>query len=231
MRSSDQPEVQVERHFWESDTCATAAVIARCLADGRHGLPPIAAEHISTWIISDATGQGADPSDYNLVLASLERQLAALAARHPSGPVFLEVTGGTPAMTTGLLIAGTEIFGARAELLSIHPRHERPATLNTGQRLLAAPLRATLRSNAATYAYDAALRTLREHRATIADRLAPDAMATIEPLLAYAHCRYSFDFSGARTALAAVPPTNPWVVDLAPLAAAVVAPDRRALLA
>jgi hypothetical protein len=229
--ASDQDATQVEQRFWESDTCLTATIIARYLADGYAGLPPIPAEQMSIWIIRDSAGQGGDPADYDLVLAWLEQQLVQLAIDHPNGSAFLQVTGGTPAMTTGLLIAGTEAFGARAELLSIHPQKEEPTRLNTGQRLLAAPLRATLRSNAATYAYDAALTTLYEQRAIIGDRLAPGALATIAALLAYAQCRYSFDFPGARAALAVLPATHPWAAQLAPFAAQVAAPDRTDLLA
>lgn len=226
--ASDQP-AEADPRFRASDTCCTATVIARCLADGADALPP---ERIITWLIAATAGRGGDPSDYDVVLAFLEQRLATLAAAHPHGPAFLEVSGGTPAMTTALLIAGTEAFGARAEVLAVHPRHERPSVMEAGRRLLAAPLRATLRSNAATYAYDAALRTFREQRAPIGDRLPPGAIGAIEALLAYAHCRYSFDFPGARAALAALPAeATPWQATFATLAAEVAAPDRRALLA
>ncbi|MBX0330708.1 hypothetical protein K2Z83_23915 [Oscillochloris sp. ZM17-4] len=243
--ASDQPvAAPAGPRFWESDTCHTAAVIARMLADGAAGHPPLPVHQITTWVIADESGVGGDPSDYDLVLGFLERRLAALTAATPDGPAFLEVTGGTPAMTTGLLIAGTEAFGPRAELLSIHPRRPLPSALNTGRRLLAAPLRATLRSNAATCAYDAALATLRANRDTIADRLAPGAVETIEALLDYARCRYSFDFPGARAALATLrdptPPLPPQRErglggeghpSIADLAAQVAAPDRADLLA
>lgn len=232
--ASDQPVPAAsvtDRRFWESDTCRTAALITRCLADGSGGLPLLPAATVSTWIIADEAGHGGDPSDYDLVLRCLERRLAGLAVAHPNSAAFLEVTGGTPAMTTGLLIAGTEIFGARAELLSIHPRREVPAALGAGRRLLAAPLRATLRSNAATCAYDAALRTFREQRAAICDRLPPGAEGAIEALLAYAHCRYSFDFPGARAVLTTLPAIGPWRAELDALAAQVAAPTRVDLLA
>jgi hypothetical protein len=229
---SDQPAPPAsDARFWESDTCHTMSAIRRLLSDGSTDSAPIPPERISTWIINDSAGQGGDPSDYDQVLAFLERRLADLAATRPTGSAFLEVTGGTPAMTTGLLIAGTEAFGSRAELLSIHPRRPAPATLGTGRRLLAAPLRATLLSNAATCAYDAALRTFQAQQAAICDRLDPAAAATIAPLLAYAHARYNFDFRGARAALAGAPDGTAWDDDLAGLRAQVDAPDRLALLA
>jgi hypothetical protein len=233
--ASDQPTPAAgvsDRRFWESDTGPTAAIIARLLADGLFGLPAMPAEQITIWIIVDDDGIGADPSNYDLVLSFLERRLAVLAAEHATGPAFLEVTGGTPAMTTGLLIAGTEAFGARAELLSIHPRRERPSTVGVGRRLLAAPLRATICSSAAVFAYDAALQTLQEQRAAIADRLSPGALSVAEALLAYGFCRYNFDFPGARAALAALPTDEtPWPEDLNALAHQVADPDRCDLLA
>lgn len=230
--ASDQPAPpQGDATFWADDTCVSAAVIARLLSDGYAGLPPVPAAQTQIWTIGDAAGRGGDPSDYDLVPAFLERRLPELLTSYPHGPVFLEVTGGTPAMTTGLLIAGTEIFGSRTELLSIHPRRATPVALGAGRRLLAAPLRATLRSNAATYAYDAALRTVQTERATIGDRLPPAALATIEPLLSYAHCRYNFDFPGARAALETAPAAAPWANELRELAEQVQAPTRRDLLA
>ncbi len=228
--ASDQPASA--SRFWESDTCTTAQIISRLLAEGVAGFAPIPAERISTWVIRDADGVGADPSDYDLVLAFLERQLPHLHATFPTGSAFLEVTGGTPAMTTGLLIAGTEVFGARAELLSIHPRRPLPASVGTGRRLLAAPLRASLRSHAATCAYDAALTLFREHRDTIGDQLAPGALDLIDHLLDYARCRYNFDFPGARTALESAKVANtPWEDAAQDLLQQVHAPDRKALLA
>ncbi len=97
--------------FWENDTFYTAAVITRLLTEGFSDYTPIPAYRINTWIIADESGVGDDPSDYDLVLGFLERRLALLATITPRGMVFLKVTGGTPAITTRLLIAGTEAFG------------------------------------------------------------------------------------------------------------------------
>ncbi|PMP73142.1 MAG: hypothetical protein C0184_16475, partial [Chloroflexus aggregans] len=105
--ASDQP-VSVGEQFYQSDTVYTAQIIARLLADGLTPYPPVDPARIETWIIQDEHGNGCDPSDYDLTLRFLERQLLKLAAEYPNHTAFLEVTGGTPAMTTGLLIAGTE---------------------------------------------------------------------------------------------------------------------------
>ncbi|WP_298814733.1 hypothetical protein [Chloroflexus sp.] len=228
--ASDQSP-QASEHFWQSDTIISAQIIQRLLSDGYRDFPPVDRERIAIWTIADECGQGADPSDYDQTLRFLERQLPALAERYPACSVFLEVTGGTPAMTTGLLIAGTEVFGGRAEVLSIHPRQPLPQAINTGRRLLAAPLRATLRSNAATYAYAAAARTFLEHEAIITDRLDPTAKGLIAPLLAYAHHRFNFDLVNARRALEQTHPSPQWQADIADLLAQVTNPDREARLA
>lgn len=196
-----QPADPTVRDDWGKDTLLTAQIVARRLAEGAPEWQAIPSERIQIWVIADAQGAGRDPSDYDGVRRCFEQQLPALNAAYPDATAYLEVTGGTPAMTTGLLVAGTEIFGARAEVLYVHPRHPLPSTLNTGKRLQSGPLRAALRSNVATYDYDAALRGFQAQRVVIADRLAPGAPELLAALLEYARCRFNFDFSGARQAL------------------------------
>ena len=233
--ASDQPMPpagSAEQRFWLSDTGPTAQLIRRMLADGSGDLPPLPAERMTVWTIATPDGRGTDPSDYDLTLAYLERRLAQLALQHPTARALLEVAGGTPAMTTALLIAGVEAFGSRAEALAIHPAREDPAALGVGRRLLATPLRAALHSNAATFAYDAALRTLRAERDAIGDRLALGALEAAEALLRYASARYNFDFPGARAALEPLlVAEQPWRQELALLTAQVTNPDRSGLLA
>lgn len=203
--ASDQgarpPADPTARDDWGKDTILTAQIVARRLADPADQWQPIAAERIRIWLIAGEHGDGRDPSDYDGVRRFFERRLPELRAAYPDATAYLEVTGGTPAMTTGLLVAGTEVFGAQAEVLYVHPRHVLPSTLNTGKRLQSGPLRAALRSNVATYDYDAALRAFRAQYVVIADRLARGAPELLEALLEYAHCRFNFDFGGARHAL------------------------------
>ncbi len=222
--ASDQP-ASVAGHFSLSDTVHSATLIARLLADGLAPYPPIAPDRIETWIIQDEHGRGGDPSDYDLALRFCERRLLALAQACPAHTAFLQVSGGTPAMTTALLIAGTEAFGGRTEVLAIPP-HTAPIALTTGRRLLAAPLRATIQSNAATYAYAAAVRTLLEQEAIITDRLDPAAAKLLAPLLSYAHHRFNFDFASARRALDKAGPAGPWQAEFDELRAQVTEPDR-----
>jgi hypothetical protein len=203
--ASDQgdtpPDDPYLAELWGKDTCGTAQVIRRALAAGCDGLPALAAERIDIWTIADRHGRERDPSDYDGVRRFFERRLPDMARAFPTATVYLEVTGGTPAMTTGLLVAGSEVWGARATALYVHPRYALPQTLNTTTRLLAAPLRAALRANASTFDYDAALRLLRDHRSAIADRLIPGADQVLEAVLDHARCRFNFDLRGARRAL------------------------------
>ncbi|WP_322815643.1 hypothetical protein [Chloroflexus sp.] len=220
--ASDQPPPPVgNAQFWSSDTIYSAQIIARLLCDGLTPYPRLNEQQIEIWTIQTEDGQGCDPSDYDLTLRFLERQLAELRRVYPHHTAFFEVTGGTPAMTTGLLIAGTETFGGQTEILSVHPYQELPIALNTGKRLLATPLRASLRSHAASYAYDAAARTFREHKSIITDRLEPTAARLIASLLAYAHHRFNFDFASARDALQRVGDAGPWQAELDSLLAQV----------
>ncbi len=230
--ASDQPPPPDRNaQFWQSDTIHSAAIIRRLLSDGHTPYPALPTDQITIWTIRDERDRGCDPSDYDLTLRFLERQLTKLQHQYPQHTAFLEVTGGTPAMTTGLLIAGTEVFGSRAEVLSIHPAQETPIALNTGKRLLATPLRATLRSNAATYAYAAAARTFLEQEAIITDRLDPIAASLIAPLLDYAHHRFNFAFANARKALEKIHDAGPWQTELDALRSQVTSPDRCSLLA
>lgn len=230
--ASDQPPPPAgNTQFWSSDTIYSAQLIARLLCDGLTPYPRLDGQQITIWTIQTEDGQGCDPSDYDLTLRFLERRLAELRRVYPHHTAFFEVTGGTPAMTTGLLIAGTEIFGSQTEILSVHPNQELPIALNTGKRLLATPLRASLRSHAASYAYAAAARTFLEHESIITDRLEPTAAQIIAPLLAYAHHRFNFDFANARSALQRVRNAGPWRAELDSLLEQVDTPARQFLLA
>jgi hypothetical protein len=230
----DEPPADTAAHtLWSKDTCLTAQVVARCLADEARDWRAIPPDQIQIWEIADEQGTYRDPSDYDGVRRFFEYRLPTLRAAHPDATAYLEVTGGTPAMTTGLLVAGTEVFGAQAVVMYVHPIHPLPSTLNTGKRLQAEPLRSALRSNVATYTYDAAARTLREQHSVITDRLAPGAPELLAAMLDYAQCRFNFDFPGAVQALdGGVDQLGDgrWRERIMALYAAVDAPDRTAKL-
>lgn len=236
--ASDQgdtpPHDEYLAKLWGKDTHGTARVIQRALVAGCDGISPIATDLIDVWTIADSNGGGRDPSDYDGMRRFFERRLPELRSAFPNATAYLEVTGGTPAMTTGLLVAGSEVWGTQATALYIHPRHELPQTLNTATRLLSAPLRAALRANAATFDYDAALRLLRDQRVAIADRLVPGADQALEAILDHARCRFNLDLPGARVALEGGVDRlgdGRWRADVMALYNAVANPDRRAKLA
>lgn len=223
-----------EHRHWASDTCYTAQVVQQRLTEQVAGQPwqPVLAERIVIWEIRDDAGGGRNPTDYDGVRRFFERRLAALRAEYPVATAFLEVTGGTPAMTTGLLVAGTEVFRERAEVLYIHPADVLPHRLNAGKRLLAGPLREGLRSMIRTYAYDVAERSLQEQQAVIGDRLEPGAVVLLRAVLGYARCRASFDFPGAVAALRGADQAGDgrWRAVVMQWANAVHQPDRVTLL-
>lgn len=197
--ASDQ-EAADARNDRESDTCYTAEIVRRMLiSDGEHwrAFPEDA---VVIWLIGE-DGTQRDPSDYDAVRRFFERRLPPLAQEFPDARAFLEVTGGTPAMTTGLLIAGSEAFGDRAEAIYIQPSSALPSVLNTSRRLAAGPLRATLRTHTANYNYAAALDLVGKQRNTLGDRLRPGAIDVMEPLLAHAASRFNLDLVAARRAL------------------------------
>lgn len=229
----DAPASEDERAAWESDTISIAQAVARLLALGVDGCAPIAPERIAVWLIGEGDA-GRDPSDYDGVRRFLEGRLPALARQHPDAPAYLEVTGGTPAMSIGLLIAGSAVFGERATALYIQERYERPATLNTSRRLAAGPLRSSLRSHARSYDYGAALALLKEHQGSITDRLHSGAAEALEALLSYASCRFNFDFPGAHAALGGDidrAGDGRWRAELLRLHDEVARPDRETTLA
>ena len=217
---------------WQSDTLYTAQVVAQTIARGSEWAA-IPAERITIWLIGEEDGQ-CDPSNYDVVQAFLERRLPVLATQHPNGPVFLELTGGAPAMTTGLLVAGSEVFGDRAQALYIDKNKAEPVALNISRRLAAGPLRATLRTHVANFNYDAALSMLNQQRATVTERLRPGAGEVLKEVLGYAHSRYSFDFPGAKQALkggADYANDGRWRAELQALHGEVDNPNRTTLLA
>ncbi len=230
---SEEPPLEPEaRGFWESDTCWTVEVVKRCLTESLNGWQATPTDRIDIWLIGD-NGSQRDPSDYDGVRRYFEQRLPELQASFPDATVYLEVTGGTPAMTTGLLVAGTEVFGAQAEALYVNQREEIPATLNTARRLQSRPLRSALLANVKTYDYGAAGLLLKEQASVIGDRLEKDAMAVLECLLTYAACRFNFDFPGARRALEGKfgLADGTWADELQELVRAVKMPDRAAKLA
>jgi hypothetical protein len=236
--ASDQKDTlqaqDATKDHWKNDTCNTAEVIRRALSMPMPGWQPISVELIDIWIISDIEGKGGNPADYDLVYPYLMRQLRRLRAVHGEQRTYLSVTSGTPATTTSLLMAGVELFGAHAQVLYLPEKHTTPTLLDTGRRLQFRPLQSAIRSNIATYNYNAAHDVLKSSKNLFQERLAPGAFEALDAMLAYCHCRFNFDLDGAVKALATViqdPPASAWQQQLVAYHAAVADVDRAAKLA
>jgi hypothetical protein len=183
--SSDQSgREDVSRHHLAQDTCELAPVVERLLIE-RHG---IAAEAITHWTV---TG---NPADYGGMQAFFRQHLSALREEHPQATLYLEVSGGTPAMTSMLLTVGAQIFGLDARPLYVSEHEERPFPLDLGRRMVADSLIRTVKANLDIYAYHAAAQTARHNLALLREFVPAD------PLLAaleYARQRRNFDFKEA----------------------------------
>lgn len=141
------------------------------------------------------------PADYRNMLDFFGRELPPLAERVGlEDRVYMEASGGTPAMASMLILSGVETFGRRAQVLYVEPGATEPYPLGIGPALLARRPRETLRAQVQSYAYAVA----RETFASEKDLLVPDRsrQELLAALLEYGQSRLAFDFTRARDALA-----------------------------
>lgn len=193
--ASDQHSVNTSPELYGKDTIITAEVIRRVLVD-RYGIPD---DQITIWCIADEQSQN-NPADYDGVLRSMERQLRELRQADPDARCFLEVTGGTPAMTTSLLIAGTKVLGKHAIPIYITPNNEMAYSLNTGRTLLQHTVLEVLLSDLEIYSYASAAKTFEGHN-DLFDFQSSGVQRLILALLHYANQRLNLDLSSCRRSL------------------------------
>jgi hypothetical protein len=185
--ASDQHSAE----YRPSDTIETARVAAR-MVQRRWGID---ASRIEVVALNE------DPSDHDAMIEAQTRELRRIAATYLPATAYLEVTGGTPAMTNALLLAGTEVFQDRAVALYISRDSAMPARLAVGKRLLAGPLRRVLLSNLATFQYTAALETWKEYRPYFTDQHSAGAADLVAGLLGHLDARINLDLPAARVAI------------------------------
>jgi hypothetical protein len=140
------------------------------------------------------------PADYNNMLSYFSRELNGMRRLVDDGDrVYLEVTGGTPAMTSMMIVAGVDAFGRQARTLYVERGADRPYAVGIGRRFFARRARDTLQEQVRLFAYTAARATLDRD----ADLVDPDAehQELLRALLDYADRRLAFDFERARDAL------------------------------
>lgn len=209
--ASDQlPPPQTPERLWLQDTIHFARLIQHFLLEGRLEWEASVQEggqsrrerrslRLTRSQVHIHTIAGS-PADYRNMLDFFERELPRLAERvGPEGRVYLEVSGGTPAMTSMLIVSGVEVFGKRAQILYLEPEATEPYPLSIGTALLARWAREALRAQVQSYAYAVARETL----ATEKSLLAPDIsrQELLAALLEYGQHRLAFDFARARDAL------------------------------
>ncbi len=203
--ASDQNPDYTPQSEWLKDTLPFARVVERILKDGglvysTPGKDKPVPLRLSRKQVRIRRMEG-NPADYRNALDFFSRELPRQAERAgPVDAVYLEVTGGTPAMTSMLIVAGVEVFGQQAHTLYVARDQDRPSQVGVSQQLFARHTRATLRTQAALHAYAVAYQGLTEH-GTLA---MPDGerRALLCALLDYADRRLAFDFGRARDALA-----------------------------
>ena len=143
-----------------------------------------------------------NPADYANALAFHQRTLTQLGAELPADlPVYLEVSGGTPAMTAMLIVMGAEVFGDRVTTLYVDRGSSAATEVGVARSLFARKTREAMRSQLRLHAYSAAQRTLEDSGSVISrDEGQRDL---IRCLLGYADRRLAFDFKRAVEELSA----------------------------
>ena len=229
--ATDQPEADTPEAEWKKDTIAYAKVIKQHLVEGMPGLrrPPqqrLAKKRVHVHTIT------ANPARYRTMLDFLTGELARLAQyTKPEDRVYLEVTGGTPAMTSMMIVAGADVFGGQAQCLYKEREETEPAVIGILDRFIERRVRATLREQLNLYAYTSALATFGDNPALISKDIEQQAM--IRGLLTYIERRLAFDFTRARQSLKEIDPLAPPEIQprISRLRRELAEPDQAALMA
>ncbi len=193
---SDQPAPPVTpMGEWLKDTGPFAQVVKRYLTSG--AAPMLAAKHVHMHTIKG------NPANYRNMLEFFTAKLAWLVDKHvhEDDTIYLEITGGTPAMTSMLLLAGFDALGEQAETLYVERGADRPRLFGIGRALLHRQALRQLREQINLHAYLVARETLQNKGELIAPDL--EKRNLLAAILRYAQSRLAFDFDRARQALTA----------------------------
>lgn len=186
--ASDQTDAQ----FRQSDTAPLADVIVRMLSEHPDWRKTVASNGVH---IAPIAG---NPSDYDVMMQLYDGLMQTLAAE-PFERVYLELSGGTPAMASMLLLKGIERFGARAQPLYVNPAYAMPLSLNVGRQLILDTVVDDLRRSLNVYQYPAALALLDANQPVLQE--AWPNFGAIRALVDFARLRISFNFENAEKAL------------------------------
>jgi len=197
--ATDQPQADTPEDEWQKDTVAYARVTKQHLIAGMPGLTAPGQQALAkkrVFVHTIAT----NPARYRAVHDVLTRELQAISCHvKPEDRVYLEVTGGTPAITSMMTVARSDAFGMQAQCLYKERDQATPDVIGILDRFRERQARATLRDQLELHAYTSALATFRAGPGMIVKDV--DRQATVERLLIYVERRLAFDFGRARQAL------------------------------
>ena len=180
--TTDQPDSVADR-YRNSDTVYFAGIIKRLLIDV-HGFT-------KERIFVHSTSQ--DPSDYDKMHEWYTQIMGTVAQRIDAGaPVYLLLAGGTPAMNTMLLFAGSERFQAAARPIYVSPARKSASELDINRQISRTALLRSLREVLVAYAYSPAQALVKQHPALKAEE---DNLLNL--LFEYAQQRRHFKFDAA----------------------------------
>ncbi len=189
--ASDQPEGTADRHR-QNDTIELARLIKELLRQDATLRSVGERTRIMPVTQNPASYEGMR-SFYRQGLPTWTRDLA------PEGVCYLAVTGGTPQMSTMLLLEGVRLLRTRAVPLYVLEDYDIPQTLDVGRDMLADSLRQTLERDLSIYAYHAAWQlVVAEERVLRSSLPHYDALRAV---LDAARHRLNFDFGAAQRAL------------------------------
>ena len=197
--ASDQPKDVTLESEWLKDTYPVAEAIRTLIAKGLLKSSAGKPLQIPDKQIRLAKIEGS-PADYSNMLHFYAQKLPEVAQKvEASDRIFLEVSGGTPAMASMLIVMGVEVFGERARTLYVERGAKVPYEVNVARELFARKTRDVLRTQVELHAYAIAHRTLEDAETLVtADA---NRRALMAALLRYADRRLSFDFDRAHDAL------------------------------
>lgn len=189
--ASDQPREDTIESEWLRDTYPVAEALCKIVT----GKPfSISQKHAR---IERILGS---PADFSNMLSFYTRVLPQVARQvRPDDRIFLEVSGGTPAMASMLIVMGVEVFGERVRTLYIERGSTVPYEVSVSRELFARKTRDTLSDQVKLHAYTVANQTLEDTGHLIAP--GDNDRQLLAALLRYADRRLSFDFDRARNAL------------------------------
>lgn len=140
-----------------------------------------------------------NPADYVNMLNFYQTQLDKLVTEFvklDDDRIYIEVAGGTPAMTSMLIVTGTEFFGQAVTVLYKDRLSDTPTQINIAQVLFARKMRQTIEEQIKLYAYATASETLKDNGRLVLPN--EDKRTLVLHVLNYADRRLAFDYDRAR---------------------------------